>query len=255
MQASPTMRGGSESKWSTMGKDLIAARVTLLVVGLLVLIQLAIESAGGFADNRELFGKLGLSRQGISSGAFWQPVTYALIHGDWVHLMINAFGLLAIGPRIERIGGWRLLLVLLVSGWLMGGLFHLILSGGGALVPLVGISGGVAAILLWLTGVSPGSRMWPLPVSGKNLSIGIILASGLLALMNPNLGIPVLSGWGVALGEYAGGGVSHACHLGGGLLGWALARWALRPRVTLAKLQKERARREAADGPDRELTR
>lgn len=255
MQTPPTMSGGFVSKWSTMGSDLIAARVTLLVVGLLLLIQLAIESAGGFQANRELFGKFGLSRQGISSGAFWQPFTYALIHGNWVHLMINAFGLLAIGPRIERIGGGRLLLFLLVSGWLMAGLFQLLLSGGGALVPLVGISGGVTAVLLWLTGVSPGSRMWPLPVSGKNLGIGVMLASGLLALMNPNLGIPVLSAWGVALGKYADGGVSHACHFGGGLLGWALARWALRPRVTLAKLQKERARREAADGPDRELTR
>ena len=33
------------------------------------------------------------------------------------------------------------------------------------------------------------------------------------------------------------------------LVGWGLARWTLRPRVTLEKLQKERARREAADGP------
>ena len=71
----------------------------------------------------------------FANGAFWQPFSYALIHGNWVHLMINGFGLLAIGPRIERIGGGRLLLALLVSGWLMGGLFQLTLSGGGALVP------------------------------------------------------------------------------------------------------------------------
>ena len=243
------------SKWSTMGSDLIAARATLCVVGLLVLIQFAIESAGGFEENRELFGKLGLSRQGLAGGAVWQPFTYALIHGDWVHLIINAFGLLAIGPRIERIGGGRLLLVLLVSGWLLGGLFQLILSGGSDLIPLVGISGGVAAVLLWLTGVSPGSRMWPLPVSGRNLGIGIMIASGLLALMNPILCVPVLSDWGLALGRYADGGVSHACHFGGGLLGWGMARWALRPRVSLAKLQKERARREAADGPNPRVTR
>ncbi|MFC7337071.1 rhomboid family intramembrane serine protease [Haloferula chungangensis] len=237
------MRGGSVSKWSTMGSDLIAARATLGLVGLLFLIQLAIESSGGFAGNPELFGKLGLSRQGISNGDFWQPFSYALIHGNWVHLMMNAFGLLAIGPRIERIGGARLLLVLLIAGWLMGGLFHLMMSGGEVLVPLVGISGGVAAALLWLTGVSPGSRMWPLPISGKNLGIGVMLASGLLAVIQP------------ALGQGRGADVSHACHFGGGLLGWAMARWALRPRVTLAKLQKERARREAAGGPARSLNR
>jgi membrane associated rhomboid family serine protease len=114
--------------------------------------------AGGFSENRELYGKLGLSRHGLVDGCFWQPFSYALIHGNWVHFMINAFGLLAIGPRIERIGGGRLLLILLSMGWLAGGLLHLLLNGGGAMVPLVGISGGVVALLLWLTGVSPGSR-------------------------------------------------------------------------------------------------
>jgi membrane associated rhomboid family serine protease len=141
--------------------------------------------------------------------------------------------------------------VLLLGGWLSGGLFHLMLCGKGTADPLVGISGGVAALLLWLTGVSPGSRMWPLAVSGRNLGIGVLLASGILALMNPKLGIPYLSHWGAMLGRFADEQVSHACHFGGAIVGWAAARWALRPRVTLAKLQKERARREAADGPHR----
>ena len=238
-----------------MAGDLLAARTTLVVALVLTLIQVAVEASGGFSGHPELFGSLGLSRQGMEKGDFWQPFSYALIHGSWVHLMINAFGLLAIGPRIERIGGGRLLIVLLVAGWLAGGLFHLLLNSGGEWIPLVGISGGVASLPLWITGVSPGSRMWPLGISGKNLGLGILIASGVLALMNPSLGIPLLSKWGSALGKYADGSVSHACHLGGGLVGWGLARWTLRPRVTLEKLQKERARREAADGPNRSLTR
>ncbi|MEP4078894.1 rhomboid family intramembrane serine protease [Haloferula sp.] len=250
----PTMRGGSVSKWSTMGRDLLSARMTLLGVLVLVLIQGVVEKAGGFEAKPEWFGAIGLSRQGLSNGCYWQPFSYALIHGNWVHLVINVVGLLAIGPRIERIGGGRLFLVLLVSGWLAGGLFHLLLNPGGEMIPLVGISGGVIAILLWLTGVSPGSRMWPLPVSGSSLGIGILLASAILALLNPSLGIPYLSDLGEKLGKSADGSVSHACHLGGALVGWVFARWTLRPRVSLAKLQKERARREAADGPDqREL--
>jgi membrane associated rhomboid family serine protease len=243
------------SKWSTMGSDLAAARATLVAVAVLVLIQTALEMAGGFSGRPDLYVKFGLSRQGLTDGLFWQPFSYALIHGNWVHLMINAFGLLAIGPRIERIGGRRLFLILLIVGWLAGGLVHLLLGGGGVMTPLVGISGGVVALLLWLTGVSPGSRMWPLAVSGKNLGIGILLASAVLAVLNPSLGIPVLSDWGKLLGRYVDGSVSHACHLGGALVGWGLARWTLRPRVTLAKLQKERARREAAEGPDQGVTR
>lgn len=251
----PTMRGGSVSKWSTIGGDLVAARATLVVVAILVLIQTTLEMVGGSEGRPDLYIKFGLSREGLADGYFWEPFSYGLIHGNWVHLMINAFGLLAIGPRIERIGGGRLLLILLVMGCLAGGLLHLLLGGGEEVRMLVGISGGVVALLLWLTGVSPGSRMWPLAVSGKNLGIGILLASAILALLNPGLGIPVLSDWGRGLGRYADGSVSHACHLGGALVGWGLARWTLRPRVTLAKLQKERARRETADRPDQRVTR
>lgn len=228
----PTMRGGAVSKWGTIAADLVAARLTLSVVGLLVVIQLVLEMLGGFDANRGLFGQIGLSRQGLVEGGYWQPLSYALIHGNWVHVMINAFGLLAIGPRIERIGGGRLLLILLVAGWLLGGLVHLLLSGVSEMVPLVGISGGVTALLLWLTGVSPGSRMWPLAVSGKNLGIGILLASAFLTLVNPNLGIPYLSDWGRSLGKYADGSVSHACHLGGAIAGWVLAKWTLRLRLS-----------------------
>ena len=118
------------SRWSTMGSDLVAARTTLVVVLLLVLIQTVGEMAGGFEEKPELFEVLGLSRMGLEEGRYWQPFSYALIHGNWIHLLINAFGLLAIGPRIERIAGGRLLLILLVSGWLAGGLFHLVLGGG-----------------------------------------------------------------------------------------------------------------------------
>jgi membrane associated rhomboid family serine protease len=39
--------------------------------------------------------------------------------------------------------------------------------------------------------------------------------------------------------------IGHACHLGGGLAGWLMGLWILRPRITLEELQKERARREA----------
>ncbi|MGB6219799.1 MAG: rhomboid family intramembrane serine protease [Haloferula sp.] len=249
------MRGGSASKWGVLGRDILEARTTLLVVLILVVIQFLLERVGGSRDWPEIFLVVGLSRQGLLEGLVWQPFSYAWIHGNWVHLMINAFGLLAIGPRIERIGGGRLVLMILVGGLLAGGLVHLLIGGEVGLTPLVGMSGGVTAMLLWLTGVSPGSKMWPLPVSGKNLGIGLLLASAILALMNPSLGIPYLSGVGRMLGGYADGSVSHACHLGGGLLGWGMARWTLRPRVTLATLQKERARRESAGGPDERLMR
>jgi membrane associated rhomboid family serine protease len=38
--------------------------------------------------------------------------------------------------------------------------------------------------------------------------------------------------------------IGHACHFGGALTGWLLARAILRPRVSLAKLRAQRRRRE-----------
>ncbi|MEM9237454.1 MAG: rhomboid family intramembrane serine protease [Verrucomicrobiota bacterium] len=219
--------------------------MALSVAGLLVLIQLGFELVGGYPVILSTAREFGLSRMGMMEGKLWQPVSYALIHGSWLHLAINVFGLLAFGSRIERIGGGRQMLILLVGGWLVAGLFYLLLGGQGT-TPLVGISGGVVSLLLWLTGVSPDSRMWPVPVSGRNLGLGILVASALLTLMNPGLGIPGLAACSRALGMGAGNvDVAHACHLGGAVFGLAAARWTLRPRATLETLQRDRARREA----------
>jgi membrane associated rhomboid family serine protease len=41
--------------------------------------------------------------------------------------------------------------------------------------------------------------------------------------------------------------IGHACHLGGGLAGWMLGRWILRPRITKKRLRRDRERQEAID--------
>ena len=64
--------------------------------------------------------------------------------------------------------------------------------------------------------------------------------------MHPGLGIPGLGwvgGWFEArMGPITS--IGHACHLGGGVVGWLAGRWVLRPRVTLEQLQRQRAARE-----------
>jgi membrane associated rhomboid family serine protease len=99
---------------------------------------------------------------------------------------------------------------------------------------LVGASGGIFALVLWLTTVSPKSRMILLPLSAKNVGLGFLLASGILAVAGP---------WLPAGGLH----VAHSCHFGGALAGWLIARRGMKEPVTLAELQEERARRESAD--------
>jgi len=236
--------------WRERLGDLVAARTTLAVLALLVVIQLGVAIAGGPHAVAGLYHVAGLSLEGMALGRVWQLLSYALLHGDGFHLLLNGIGLLLLGAGVERIGRGRWVLLLLVAGVLIGALCHL------ALVPdperiLVGISGGVAALLLWLTGLAPEARVRGLPLSAGNLGRGMLIASGGLALLHPQLGVPGLSALGEALTAILGEGlfsVSHACHFGGGVAGWVGARWVLRPRVSLARLRRERARRERRAG-------
>lgn len=225
-------------------RQILRSPVSWVFVGVILVIQMVVTLGGGPDAWVPLFLNFGLSRDGFLSGKIWQMVSYGFLHGGWGHVGLNAVFLLVIGSRIEHIGGRVTMLVALFAGILGGGLGHLLLGSG----LLVGISGACFALLLLLTTLSPESRMFPLPVSGRNLGIGVLLTALLLTLVNPTFKLPGFSGIGEILIEQGLDSlfqISHACHLGGGLAGWLYGRWILRPRVTLDRLRRERARREA----------
>ncbi|MES2660499.1 MAG: rhomboid family intramembrane serine protease [Verrucomicrobiota bacterium] len=225
--------------------------VTWGFAAIILAIELLVTLAGGRDTQpaRSWYDMLGLARGEFLAGKVWQILTYGFLHGGWVHVALNAVFILLIGSRIEHMVGRKGLVIATLAGVLGGGICHLILAPGGTGSPLlVGISGGCMALLLLLTTLSPQSRMMPLPVSGRSLGLGILLAALLLALMNPALGIPGLSMLGTLLVD-SGFGIwfemGHACHFGGGLAGWIVGRWILRPRITLERLRRDRVRREA----------
>lgn len=231
MHAPPVKPGGG-ARWRWMLQDLLASRASWLLALSFAAVYIATVSLR--EDIRDtVHATFGLSRQDLLAGKIWQIFTHPFLHGNEIHLMVNALGLLLIGPRVERIYGPAAVLKVFLAGVVAGGLFHVLLSAPRhAEFHLVGASGGLTAMLLWLTTVSPDSRMRPIPVSGKNLGRGILLAEAgflIAAWIAPDSGLHV---------------VSHACHLGGGLAGWLLGRRLLRPRVTLEDLQRDRARRE-----------
>lgn len=182
--------------------------------------------------------RFGLHLEDWNPGLIWRGVTYAFVHGNGVHLALNLAGLLIIGPKVERIGGFATLLKVFLAGAWIGGAAHLFLAPPGQQgIPLVGASGGITALLLWLTTTSPDARTWPVKVSGRSLGLGVILAEACLLAM----------AWVLPRENFQP--VAHACHLGGAIAGWGMARRLLRPTPTLEDLKKERARRESADGP------
>ena len=209
--------------------------VTALVL-VLLLLHLVLMFAGGMPELFWYYQNFGLSWGGITHGKVWQLLSYALLHGDWVHLVINLFILWFAGGRVLQMLGQRKSLEIITAGVLVGGLLHL-LSGlllvtGYRESYLVGISGACFDLLLAMATLSPHTRLRFIPVSGKNLGLGLVIGEALLWLMHPDFGLPVLSLLGEQMVAWGGAElfeISHACHLGGALAGWCLARRMLTP--------------------------
>lgn len=237
---------GSGAPFSNAGRNLkliLRSPVSWTFVGMIMGIQTLVAIGGGPDALGSWFENLGLSREGFLSGKVWQVFTHGFLHGGWIHAVLNALFVLVIGSRIEMIAGRSAMLRVSIAGVLGGGVCHLLLGAG----LLVGFSGACLALLLLLTTLSPESRMFPVLVSGRSLGLGILSAELVLSLINPDLGLPGLSRIGEMLVDQGMGAwfrMGHACHLGGGLVGWMFGRWVLRPRITLNRLRRERARRE-----------
>lgn len=238
-------------KWP--GLDIATALVVAITA-----IHWAVERSGGPEYVADLFIQLGLTWSGVQGGKLWQVISYALLHANWFHLLANVLMLWLIGGRVIHILGYRGWVKIIFFGVLSGGVLHVgtsffLTHYGFQEFRLVGISGACYALLLTLTTLSPESKMWPVPISGKNLGLGLILCELLLWLMRPELGIPVLSGLGQQMVNHGGGDIfqiSHACHFGGAMAGWLIARRMLAPAPSLEQLQKMRAKREAEIGAD-----
>ncbi len=222
-------------------------------VGLILGIELLVTLAGG-PDRQPAWGwyeTFGLNREGFLAGKIWQIFTYGFLHGGWWHALLNSLCILLAGSRIEHMAGRPAMVKTMVYGIVGGGTGHLLLAPGGSGAPLlVGLSGGCLALLLMLTTLSPQSRMMPLPISGRSLGLGILVAALALALIHPDSWLPGLADAGKSLQKHGLSAVfdmGHACHFGGGLAGWIHGRWLLRPRVTLQRLRRDRERRESSE--------
>ena len=230
-------------------RGLTQARWPWLIAALILAIHGVVARAGGPQQLAAWYLALGLRRETVFNGQPWQVLSYAWLHGTWLHALINALCVLVVGGRVERILGAGGFLKTLAAGGLGGAVGHLLLADGGhQAFPLVGISGACVALLLVLTTLSPQSRMFPLPVSGRSLGLGILIAALLFALADPRLGLPGFATLGRALVAHGLGNwfaVGHACHFGGGVAGYLYAKWLLRPGPTLRRLRQERSRREA----------
>jgi len=111
------------------------------------------------AVKREIFANLSvgdpaaleqaqLARQLIGDGAVkgWTLLTYAFVHGDWVHLTINSVWLLAFGAAVERRFGAVRFAAFFVATAIAGALAHY-LTHRFDWLPMVGASAAVSGAM------------------------------------------------------------------------------------------------------------
>jgi membrane associated rhomboid family serine protease len=149
----------------------------------------------------------------LQSGQFglWQPISYAFLHGDMLHLFFNMLGLWMFGSELERLWGqrryWQFLLASLLAAAAVQLLFTWAI---GSRVPTVGASGALYGLLLAFGMLFPNRTIMPLfpPIPMKARTFVIVF--GVLELV---------------LGVTGGGGIAHFAHLGGMLGGFLMIRY------------------------------
>jgi len=145
----------------------------------------------------------------------WQLVSYAFLHGGWLHLGLNMYALWMFGRELEYIWGPRRFAIYYFACVVGAALAHLVvaeflLMQGGQAYPVIGASGGVFGLLLAFGMLFPRVQLMllfpPIPIEARWFVIGY----GAIELFAGVTG--------------SAEGVAHFAHLGGMFTGWLLLR-------------------------------
>jgi membrane associated rhomboid family serine protease len=149
----------------------------------------------------------------LASGQFlpWQVLTYAFLHAGVGHLFFNMLGLWMFGGELESLWGARRYIQFLIAGAVTAALTQLLITSLiGSVVPTVGASGALFALLLAFGMLFPNRTIMPLfpPIPMKARTF-----------------VMVFGGLELLLGVTGGTGVAHFAHLGGMLGGFLMIRY------------------------------
>jgi membrane associated rhomboid family serine protease len=176
---------------------------------------------------------IGQGAPGGVGAELWTFVTYALLHGNVLHLAINAVWFLAFGSAVaRRFGATRFLLFFVVTA-AAGAAVHFATHVREA-VPLVGASAAIsgymaAAIRFAFQGGGP-LGLWRAPethtyhVPAAPLRVAL-LDSRVLAFLAVWFGLNILLGLGSLPLAGSGQDIAWQAHIGGFLAGLLLFRW------------------------------
>jgi membrane associated rhomboid family serine protease len=183
-------------------KLLIIANVAMFIVGILV---------------PGVTRTLGLMPQAVvTEFAFWQPVTYMFLHADVFHILFNMLGLWMFGVELERMWGTPFF----VRYYAVTGIGAALITVAIALLPLplspriyqsvtIGASGAIYGLLLAYGMSFPNRPIYLYFLFQVPAKYFVIIVGAVAFLSSINA---------------QGGGISHAAHLGGLLVGYFYLR-------------------------------
>ncbi|MCB8840144.1 rhomboid family intramembrane serine protease [Aurantimonas sp. VKM B-3413] len=153
----------------------------------------------------------------------WSPLTYAFLHGGWMHFGVNSLWLVAFGaPVARRLGTGRFLVYSALGAIAGAAVFYLVNPA--LIVPVIGASGVVSALMggacrFAFTGQDPSGRL-PAEEHRPRASIAEALSNRtVLIFIIVFFATNLLIGSGVG-GALGGGEVAWEAHLGGFLFGF-----------------------------------
>ncbi|MEM0922467.1 MAG: rhomboid family intramembrane serine protease [Pseudomonadota bacterium] len=167
-----------------------------------------------------------LAGEPYSIQLWWSFLTHALVHGSWLHLLMNCGIFLAIGHMIVRTVGIGTLLTVFLVSVIGGALAHGLIAGHQGV--LIGASGGVfgqlGAVVVWRAAMLMRGGFSLKPI--WRLLLGLIAMNAVLAL--------ALSG-GFGGGESSGTELAWEAHLGGFLAGSLIALFRQPPSTEMSR--------------------
>jgi membrane associated rhomboid family serine protease len=187
------------------------------------------EIAGQVGDPKAAT-RLTLARYLLGDGGtpYWSPVTYALLHGSWAHILLNSVWLAAFGtPVARRCGAVRFLALALAAA--VGGAAVHFLANASSVMPMIGASAavsgmmGAAARFVFVPGRS-GLGEWPAHQRGQpRLSlIGVARNSRAALFLGIWFATNILFGLVAAPLGITDASIAWEAHIGGFLAGLLL---------------------------------
>ncbi len=165
-----------------------------------------------------VISQMHLSVEGVINGKWWQFVTYAMLHGTFLHLFLNMLGLFFLGPELERHMGTGRFLLMFAFCSVLGGLGWFVLT-----YPVegacVGASGGIFGLIGAFAALFPHRQItllvfFVLPVTMPAWLMAVLFGLMQLAyLLNPGAS-----------------GIAYSAHLAGGIAGYLFVKVMFRKR-------------------------